>query len=107
MSFDVDPDELDRAASRVREVSDPLASYSLDVGKMSSTEVGHVELAEWMGAVLDQCNKAGVALHDGADGLASDLAATATTYRNVDSCVATTFTGAVLQPGPVHPGVSP
>lgn len=108
MSFNVDPDELDRAATRVREAADPLADYTLDVGKStSSSVVGHVELAEWIGAVLDQCIKAGGALHDGADWLASELATTAATYRDADACVTTTFTGSPLQAGPVYPGVTP
>ena len=60
---------------------------------MTAEMVGHVELADWVIAVQEQCGKAGTALHDGARALADGLETQAEDYETTDLAVRDCFGG--------------
>ena len=91
MSYDVVVGELRAAAGRYETMVGPLAGYTFTIANASPESLGHVELAGWVTAVADQCGKAGVALHDGAVGIAGSLDTTAAGYERADQGSATGF----------------
>jgi hypothetical protein len=92
MSYDVLASELRAAAGRYRTVADSLGTDAVEITHLEPDSFGHIELAAWVKAVADQCDKATTALHDGVTGLADSLDAAAHSYDTTDQCVATQFT---------------
>jgi hypothetical protein len=92
MTYDVLVSELRAAAGRYRTVADSLGTDAVEITHLDPTSFGHIELAAWVKAVADQCDKATTALHDGATGLAESLDASAHYYESTDQDVASRFT---------------
>lgn len=92
MTYDVLVSELQAAAGQYRTVADSLGTDAVEITHLDPTSFGHVELAAWVKAVADQCDKATTALHDGATGLADSLDASAHYYESTDQGVANSFT---------------
>lgn len=84
MSFEVVIEDLRKAAGDLDSMVAPLAGYSLGAPEADAEAVGHVELAAWLVAVLEQADKAGAALHDGAGALADRLRGAALFYEQSD-----------------------
>ena len=84
MGYQVLIENLTGAAGELRTVAKPLDAYALDSSNVNGATCGHVELAAWFDAVVEQCDRAGQALHDGADVLASSLDAGASVYSEAD-----------------------
>lgn len=93
MSFEVVVEELRASALKFRAVQDAMACYAFPQQDVSAASVGHVELADWMIAVLEQCDKAGDALHLGADVLADGLDDQARDYETADAAARSRFGG--------------
>jgi hypothetical protein len=91
MSYEVLVEQLRAAAGDYRTVAGSLGTDGVEVTHLEPGSVGHVELAAWMRAVADQCDKATRALHDGATGLADSLQASAGYYETTDQGVADAF----------------
>lgn len=91
MSLEVVVENLRAAADTLRRTTEPMAGYELDVADLGAEQVGHVELAAWLEAVVDQCTQAGQALRDGAVTLADTLDRTARDFERTDQCVAVGF----------------
>lgn len=91
MSFEVLVEELRSAAGDYRAVADELGAGAICLTYRDPDNMGHVELAAWLGAVAEQCAEASRALHDGAVGLGEDLRTAAAHYETTDDSVATMF----------------
>jgi hypothetical protein len=91
MSYEVLVDELRTAAGEYAGVADRVGD-PVSVTHVEPASLGHVELAAWLTAVVDQCEKATAALAAGAAGLADSLESTATRYETTDEAVAQRFT---------------
>lgn len=116
MTYDVLVGELRAAAGHYRDVADSLGTDAVEITHIDPTSFGHIELAAWVKAVADQCDKATAALHDGATGLADSLDASAHYYESTDQNVATSFTPTFDSPfstpfstpfGTTPPGATP
>ena len=84
MNFQVLIENLSGAATELRTAVKPLEGYSLDSSNVNGVTFGHVELAAWFDAVVEQCDRAGQALHDGAEVLAGSLDNAVLVYRDAD-----------------------
>lgn len=82
--FAVIIENLESASKKLHHVARPLFDYDYDPGTVTGPSFGHNELAAWFHAVCDQCDKAGQALHDGAEALAVTLDSQAGAYRSAD-----------------------
>lgn len=92
MSYEVVVEELRGAARKFRTVQDSTADYSYPESQcVAPDSVGHLELADWVIAVIDQCDKAGAALHTGARTLADGLVDQAADYEATDLAVRNRF----------------
>ena len=92
MSYEVVVEQLRGASRKYRTVQDSTADYSFPESQcVAPAAVGHLELADWIIAVTEQCDKAGVALHDGARILAEGLEAQAADYEATDLAVRNRF----------------
>ena len=100
MSFEVVIENLRAAADTLRTTTDPMADYELGVTKLDSDTMGHIELAAWLEAVVEQCDNAGQALRDGAVTLAETLEATAADFERTDEQQAQQYTFPSLLPVP-------
>jgi Excreted virulence factor EspC, type VII ESX diderm len=110
MSFEVIIEDLRKAAGDLDSMVAPLAGYSLGAPKADAEAVGHVELAAWLVAVLEQADKAGAALHDGAGALADRLRGAAHYYEDSDGAALQRFRspfGPGLPGGPTPFGQGP
>ncbi|MFC6285506.1 hypothetical protein ACFP3Q_06195 [Nocardioides sp. GCM10027113] len=90
-SIEVEPGALRAAAARLRSATSPLVDYDFPEEHVTPTSFGHVELAAWFLAVVDQCDKAGQALGAGGESLAGRLAAAADDFTATDQGVASGF----------------
>ena len=103
MSYAVLVQQLRAAASDYRSVAGNLGTESVEINHVEPDSFGHIELAAWVKAVADQCEKATTALHDGATGLAGSLDAAANHYETTDDQVRQVFTqpfnNGLLTPG--------
>lgn len=97
MTFEVVIENLRAAARTLRTTTDPMAGYELDVTDIGAADMGHIELAAWLGAVEEQCDRGGQALRDGAVELATTLELAADDFERTDQGVAGLF-------GPPSPG---
>jgi hypothetical protein len=86
----VDPDSLRDAADKTRDASD-LDDYDFDVDHVDPQTLGHLELTDWLMAVLGQCNNAGRALHDGVYEIAEALDLTAGDVEDTDHSIEGSF----------------
>ncbi|MEZ5096415.1 MAG: hypothetical protein R2731_10020 [Nocardioides sp.] len=90
-----------------------MSGYELDVADLDAEQTGHLELAAWVEAVVDQCDKAGQALRDGALALAATLERTARDFEQTDQGVGDHFTPtstgtpAPFTPWQPFPGLGP
>ena len=100
MSFEVVIENLRAAADTLRTTTDPMADYELGVTKLDADAMGHIELAGWLEAVVEQCDNAGQAFRDGAVTLAETLAATAADFERTDEQQAQQYTFPSLLPLP-------
>lgn len=91
MSYAVLVENLRAAAGKYRTVAGSVGTEGVQVTNVKPDSLGHIELAAWLEAVADQCQKATKALHDGASGLADSLEASARYYENTDQAVGSTF----------------
>lgn len=91
MTYVVLVEELRGAAGAYRGVADELGAGALCLTYRDPDNMGHVELAAWLGAVAEQCVEASQALHDGAVGLAEDLQTAGHHYETTDDGVAEMF----------------
>ena len=103
MSYEVLVDNLRAAAGDYETVADSLGSDGVEIDHVDPTSFGHVELAAWVKAIGEQCDKATKALHDGATGLGDSLDAAANHYETTDETIGTVFqspfsNGSLLQP---------
>ena len=94
-------DNLRSAAGRYHTIAGSLGTTGVEVTHVDPGSFGHVELAAWTEAVVDQCHEATRALHDGATGLADGLDAAAHYYESTDQAVAGSFRSPFVQ-GPVQ-----
>lgn len=86
----VEPDSLRDAADKARDASD-LDDYDFDVDHVDPQTLGHLELTDWLMAVLGQCNNAGRALHDGVQEIAEALDLTADDIEDTDRSIEGSF----------------
>lgn len=93
MTIEVEPQDLRHAATALRTATQSLVGYDFPEAEVSPTSFGHVELAAWFLAVVDQCDKAGEALGTGAESLAQRLVAAADDFTATDLGVAGLFGG--------------
>lgn len=93
MTIEVEPQDLRNAASDLRTPTQSLVGYDFPEEHVSPTSFGHVELAAWFLAVVDQCDKAGDALGTGAESLAQRLVTAADDFTTTDQGVAGWFGG--------------
>lgn len=93
MTIEVEPQDLRTAASALRGPTQSLIGYDFPEENVSPTSFGHVELAAWFLAVVDQCDKAGDALGTGAEDLATQLVAAADDFTATDTGVSSWFGG--------------
>ncbi|WP_121256534.1 type VII secretion target [Nocardioides ferulae] len=111
MSYDVLVGELRAAAALHQGVIDGLGSQAVDLSGNDPTVLGHVELAAWLTAVADQCEKAHQALTDGQTSLADGLETAAADYESTDEAVGldflSPFTGEPLFPSMGNSSGSP
>jgi len=91
MSYEVLVENLRSASGRYHTIAGSLGTDGVEVAHVDPGSFGHVELAAWMEAVVDQCHQATRALHDGATGLADGLDAAAHYYESTDQGVASSF----------------
>lgn len=92
MSYEVLVENLRAAAGRYDGVADSLGTDGVEITNVKPDSFGHIELAAWVEAVAEQCDRATRALHDGATGLADGLEAAAHHYETTDTGVAQAFT---------------
>jgi hypothetical protein len=93
MSYEVIVDELTAAARKFRTVQDAMSGYNFPEQGVTAEAFGHVELADWVIAVVEQCDNAGGALHTGAQILADDLVTQALDYEATDQAAQGRFGG--------------
>lgn len=93
MSYEVIVEELHAAARKFRSVQDTMSDYSFPKQCVTADAFGHVELADWVIAVVEQCDNAGRALHTGAEVLADGLEDQARDYELTDEAVQRRFGG--------------
>lgn len=93
MTIEVEPQDLRDAATDLRAPTQSLIGHDFPDEHVSPTSFGHVELAAWFLAVVDQCDKAGDALGTGAESLAERLVAAADDFTTTDQGVAGWFDG--------------
>ena len=93
MSYEVIVDELTASARKFRTVQDAMSGYNFPVQCVSPGAIGNVELADWLIAVVEQCDNAGRALHTGAQTLADGLDDQAADYQATDQGVQSRFGG--------------
>lgn len=92
MSYEVVVEELRASARKFRTVQDATAGYSFPESQCVAPDaVGHLELADWIIAVTEQCDRAGQALHAGARTVADGLERQAADYEATDLAVRTRF----------------
>ncbi|MGB0102187.1 MAG: type VII secretion target [Nocardioides sp.] len=91
MTYDVLIDHLRSAAGSYRSVAGDVGD-PVELTHVAPDSIGHVELAAWLTAVVDQCEQATAALEDGASGLADSLEVAARHYESTDQAVADGFT---------------
>lgn len=99
MTYEVLVTSLRKAAGRYRDVADKTGEV-VAVTHVEPDSLGHVELAAWLQAVADQCDKAHTALGEGAHALADGLDASAATYEATDEDAGSLFR-APLGSGPL------
>lgn len=99
MGYEVLVEHLHEAAGKLRTITDPLEGYELASTHSKAEDFGHVELAAWFAAVVEQCDAAGQALRDGAETLATSLDTTARDYQLTDEGVASSFRSPFTTPG--------
>jgi hypothetical protein len=83
MGYEVLVGGLRAAAGSYRTVGTELGS-TVEITHVEPDSLGHVELAAWLKAVVEQCGNAHTALKDGANGLGDDLDAAAHHYESAD-----------------------
>jgi hypothetical protein len=83
VTYEVLVEELRAAAKKHRDVAGDIGDKA-DVDKPDAAVLGHVELAGWLVAVIDQCDKASAELHDVAGALADGLEDAALSYEGSD-----------------------
>lgn len=91
MTYEVLVGHLRSAANDYADIAGDLGD-PVAVTHVEPESFGHVELAAWMTAVVEQCEHATTALHDGASGLAGSLRAAARHYETTDDAVGQYFT---------------
>ena len=109
MTYEVLVENLRSAAGDYTTIASKVGD-PVDVSHVTPGSLGHVELAAWLTAVVDQCEKATTALHDGAAGLAESLRAAARHYETTDEAVGQCFTqplGAGIFSTPTGPVFGP
>lgn len=93
MTIEVEPQDLRAAAAALRAPTQSLIGHDFAEEHVNPTSFGHVELAAWFLAVVDQCDKAGDALGTGAEHLAAHLVAAADDFALTDTGVTDRFGG--------------
>lgn len=93
MSYEVIVGELTASARKFRTVQDAMSGYTFPEQAGTADAFGHVELADWVIAVVEQCNNAAKALHTGAEILADGLEAQALDYETTDQMARSRFVG--------------
>jgi len=93
MTIEVEPQDLRNAATALRTPTQSLVGYDFPEENVSPTSFGHVELAAWFLAVVDQCDKAGDALGTGAESLAQRLVTAADDFTTTDLGISSWFGG--------------
>lgn len=96
MTIEVEPQDLRRAATDLRTPSQSLIGYDFPDEHVTPGSFGHVELAAWFLAVVDQCDKAGDALGTGCESLAGRLERAADDFTTTDQGVVGLFGGGTL-----------
>lgn len=105
MSYEVLGSELRAAAGDYRGTAAAVGA-PVHLPSVSTATLGHVELAAWLEAVTDQCEKATQALVEGAERIADDLDAAAHHYESTDDAAGLMFSSPFgFEPGPAtEPG---
>ncbi len=91
MTYEVLAGSLRDASGRYRTVATSLGSEGPEITHVEPDSLGHVELAAWLTAVVDQCDKAAEALHTDTGRLADSLDASARYYETTDEQVGFEF----------------
>ncbi|WP_104108302.1 hypothetical protein [Nocardioides sp. 616] len=91
MTLEVVPEELRGAAKKLRAAAEPLACRHVPGDGVNGTAFGHVELAQWTGAILDYCRDANTQLSSAATTMAGDLGETADDLEAGDQSAVTRF----------------
>lgn len=104
--YEVTVDDLRRTAGKYETLKSDLGSSRVPESQLSPDALGHVELAGWLTAVMEQVGNAHVALGDGLDALATFLTGKATDYEEADERSAQRMTPGPWGPHPFTPGQS-
>lgn len=104
--YEVTIDDLRRTAGKYDTLKGDLGSSRVPESQLSPDVLGHVELAGWLTAVMDQVGNAHVALGDGLDTLATFLTEKATDYEEADERSAQLMAPGPWGPRPFTPGQS-
>ncbi len=106
MSYEVLAAELRSAAGDYRDTAAAVGA-PVHLSPVTPAVLGHVELAAWLGAVADQCEKATQALVEGGERIADSLDTAAHHYESTDEAAGLLFsspfgvdTGPTLGHGP-------
>lgn len=91
MTLEVNPAELRSAAGKLREAADPLVCRHVPGDGISAMSFGHVALAEWATAMIENARTANKARSDFAYGNADGLVASAKDYEERDAAARARF----------------
>ncbi|NYI80354.1 WXG100 family type VII secretion target [Nocardioides panzhihuensis] len=104
--YEVTVDDLRRTAGKYDTLKSDLGSSRVPEAQLSPDVLGHVELAGWLTAVMEQVGNAHVALGDGLDTLSTFLTGKAADYEDADERSAQQMTSGPWGPRPFTPGQS-
>lgn len=104
--YEVTVDDLRRTAGKYETLKGDLGASRVPESQLSPDVLGHVELAGWLTAVMDQVGNAHVALGDGLDALSTFLKGKAADYEEADELSARQMAPGPWGPSPFTPGRS-
>jgi hypothetical protein len=104
--YEVTVEDLRRTAGKYDTLKGDLGSSRVPESQLSPDVLGHVELAGWLTAVMEQVGNAHVALGDGLDALSTFLKGKADDYEEADELSAQRMAPGPWGPRPFTPGQS-
>ena len=104
--YEVTVDDLRRTAGKYETLKGDLGTSRVPDSQLAPDVLGHIELAGWLTAVMEQVGNAHVALGDGLDALAAFLKGKAADYEEADEQSARRMAPGPWGPSPFTPGQS-